>query len=399
MLFGECKSSKARYFKTAYNILEDDYYCNCSAKKPCKHILGLLYLHVDFPELLGQTDDYPDWVLEWLQKEKKELTEAEKEAIETEKIANRLANLDKRILGMREGAKELQLWLEDLVRQGLAEAQTQPVEFWEDFAAQMVDRKLSRAAKIIRTFPSLMSQTDGFEKVASKTASLFLIAKGLQKIDQLDADLQSQVLQEAGLNIKKDEVLKSESLIDHWLVLGKLESEEDNLQARRTWLIGQGTGKIAMLLDFVWGRQSFEQNWIPGSAFAGEMTFYPGSFQLRSIFKSFEPSTDAFSLPPGIKDFTKLRNDYVQAIGQNPWLEEIFVLLQDIVPWVKSDRFFIADQSEKSVSLESGKTLTNWKILAISSGHPITIFGTWNNQIFHPISVIHQNRIIPLQYE
>lgn len=397
LLFGICKSSKVRHFNTAYNILADEFYCNCSAPKPCKHIIALLNLSLDEPESFKPAEDYPVWVMNWLQAEKTPLTEAEKATKEAEKTASRLANRDKRITSMQEGAKELLLWLEDLVRQGLASAQTQPINFWEDFAAQMVDRKLSRVAREIRHMQQLLSVSNDYEQVIQRIAALFLIARGFKNYEQLSEDLQVQLLQEAGLNLKKEDILQQSGQIDYWLVLGKIQQfEENNLTSRKTWLIGQRTGKVALLLDFAWRSQAFDSEWIPGSAYAGELVFYPGTFPLRALIKAVELSTEAFDLPNGTHSFEMLSDTFVHALSQNPWLHEIPILLREVTPTLRNNDFFLLDHTKKSVYLDCNNDSIAWKIIAISMGHPISIFGQWSGKAFQPITVIHQNRIIPL---
>ncbi len=357
-------------------------------------------MHHELSELFQQPDKLPEWVIAWHESEKKELTKEQRAEQAKINAANRRTNRDKRITGMQEGARELRLWLSDLVYQGLANAQSQPAAFWEDFAAQMVDRKLSGVARVIRSFPFNLSLKEGFKKVIPQIADLYLLAKGLETYDELPVALQQQLLQVAGLNVKKEEVKKGECVVDYWLVIGKKESNEEKLQARYSWLIGQHTGKIVLLLDFAWGNQSFETEWLPGRAYAGEMVHYPGTFNPRALFKAFEPGTEAFKLPEGIPNFETLRAVFLEAVSKNPWLDRLPVLLDRVTAiYTTNGNFFLRDETGKSVSLESKHEMPNWKIMAVSSGHPISLFGEWDSQYFVPITAIFQNRIIPLQNE
>jgi len=56
---------------------------------------------------------------------------------------------------VQSGIEELSLWLENLVRQGLAWAQTQPPSFWEQIASRMVDAQAPGLARLIRNLAAL----------------------------------------------------------------------------------------------------------------------------------------------------------------------------------------------------------------------------------------------------
>jgi type VI protein secretion system component VasF len=65
-------------------------------------------------------------------------TEATKERASPD-AAKPAGRADKRAAAVAQGLDALDLWLDDLLRQGLATVETQPATFWERQAARMVD--------------------------------------------------------------------------------------------------------------------------------------------------------------------------------------------------------------------------------------------------------------------
>ena len=67
-IWGECKGSGKKPYRTQIDLSEPAFRCSCPSRKfPCKHSLGLFLL------LAGQADSFseaapPDWVAEWLAK-------------------------------------------------------------------------------------------------------------------------------------------------------------------------------------------------------------------------------------------------------------------------------------------------------------------------------------------
>jgi hypothetical protein len=153
-VWGECQGSGKNPYQTAIDLREPAFRCSCPSRKfPCKHALGLFLLFVS-QENLFAPENPPDFCAEWLkkrgaQKIKKEvknefeLTEEEKEKREKLK-AKRAEEREKKVA---EGLRELEIWLKDLVRQGLATAKNQPASYCENMAKRMIDAQAPGAAR------------------------------------------------------------------------------------------------------------------------------------------------------------------------------------------------------------------------------------------------------------
>lgn len=294
-----------------------------------------------------------------------------------------------------DGIIELKNWLQDLVQHGLAAALAREPDFWEEFAARMVNAKLSGIARRIRSFKNWLQTDNAHERLLSEIGELYLFAKAYEKLDTLPPDLQQEIWTTAGATIKKETVLKQEPITDQWLVIGQTEGSEDNLRYRRTWLQGIQTHETALLLDFAWRFNDFEGvNWLVGSLLQAEIAFYPGSLHQRALVKDFALIYEPIELS-GYADWEVFLRQYAAALAQNPWLLNFPCLIDEITPIIQNDQLFLVDFQKNWLSASLSDE-TKWKMLALSGGHSIQLFGEWDGSTFSPLTAMAFNRIIPL---
>jgi len=147
-VWGECQGSGAKPYQTVIDLSEPAFKCSCPSRKfPCKHALGLFLLIANQPAAGNTT--VPAWAAEWLGKRDEQTqrrNEAAKKADEVPDeatLARRASQKAKRSLDREAkvvaGLKELELWLRDLLRHGLASAQTRTFDYWEQMAARLID--------------------------------------------------------------------------------------------------------------------------------------------------------------------------------------------------------------------------------------------------------------------
>lgn len=373
--------------------------CSCPVRRqPCKHGIGLLLLFSKNNDAF-QLADPPDWLSDWLKKrsERSEKTATEPPERSPEQYLvlaeKRKQNREKRLLQMTAGLAELESWLFDLFRQGLATLEGQAPKgqadtYFNDLAARMVDAKLGTLARRIRQLPLLMSQSNWHEKVLAELGEIYLLLRAFQRLEVLPEPLQDDLLALTGVNFKKEEILNLPAVGDNWLVAGQTEEAEDgNLLARRTWLIGEKTGKLALLLDFSWGGQGFETTFKLGTVLQAEVVFYPSAYPQRAILKKFEYSEAAFLLRNGFPSLAVFADAYAGALAENPWLGRFPAFLERVVPVFHQKKFVLVDTERKQLPLTASDDL-GWKLVAIGCGRPIGVFGTWDGEVFSPLSVV-----------
>jgi hypothetical protein len=206
------------------------------------------------------------------------------------------------------------------------------------------------------------------------------------------------------------------------LVLGQIEkAEEDNLTSRKVWLRGRESGKTVLVLDFAFGSMGFGSAWLNGYTYRTEVVFYPSAFPLRVVTKTIEVG-QPFSQIVGYQDFIHFFESYSTALSLNPWLSVYPALLAQVIPVFSEGIFFLIDTNKKTLPLVKntvdggnpdafGKGVRNsntygkdvvthedfgWKLLALSGGKPISVFGEWNGRAFSPLSVFSEGRLVSL---
>lgn len=402
--WGECKSSGVSFYKTYIDLNGPAFKCSCPSRKfPCKHGMGLMFLLQKNKEAFKETKDIPELVNEWLEKRDSKTpipikTEEEKAADQQKKAALRFKNREKRLTQMAVGLEDLEVWLTDTIRQGLASTERQGHDFWHDISARMVDAKLGGLRSKIESMQLLQSgKTDWVEKMLTQLANLYLVARGFKNLDNLPEPLQEELLSVTGINIKKEEILQLQGVQDEWQVLGQIEGvEDDRLWFRRVWLMGKKTKKHALLLDFSFGDAGFPNHFITGSIVKGEMVFYPFAYELRAQLRTpYEIISEEKNALQGFPDFSFFAKKYSEALFSNPWLLDIPVCFENVIPLLKKDKLFLIDQNKKQIEVLDRNQL-GWKLLALSGGHPISVFGEWTGSIFVPLSVEAEGRLVEL---
>ena len=108
--------------------------CSCASRRfPCSHGLGLLFLLAEQPNAFSQSRP-PSWVTDWLDRHQKRLDERQRRETAVAPPHRR----DKQLAHIQAGLAELELWLNDLVRNGLAAVRRKPAQYWTQMANRLV---------------------------------------------------------------------------------------------------------------------------------------------------------------------------------------------------------------------------------------------------------------------
>jgi len=384
---GECRTSGATNYRVAIQVDSRDYYSNSpAAEKPDKYIIALALLTLQDEEAFAEKESLPQWVEDGFSR-KASSTSA------VDKAKDRARQQEKRISSMTDGVQELQAWLLDRARRGLAELQQQDQSYWEQFASRMTDYKLGSIANRIRRMADYRLRSDWAQYLTSEVADLYLFAQAFQQLDELDEPLQQELLSLGGYNFKKKDLLTQSGQRDHWMILSLITGEDEKLRFRRTWVWGQESQGTALLLDFVFGNGPFEQRWQFGHVFEGELIYYPGPVPQRALVKDYRLVQRQFSLQ-GFADHEAMLQAFAKNLGQNPWLRSIPAGLEWVVPARTEQQMVLVDQQQRALpTVESEAT---WTLLALAAGQPVFVFGEWDGALFHPLSTVVGGRLLQL---
>lgn len=292
-----------------------------------------------------------------------------------------------RFVGMQAGNAELQSRLLDLIRSGLVELDFATPQYFEEFAARMVDAQLGSIGKRIRSWTTFRDiYPDAWhEKLLDELGALYLFSKAFQNFATLPETLQDELLAQAGVTTRTGNLFQQVGIQDDWLVLGQVKTPEpNNLTSRRTWLMGKISQTIVLSLEYAFGASDFTTLWLNGMVYSGKAVYYPAAYPLRVAFKSVDLAPD-FSQVIGYQTIESFLCDYSEAVAQNPWLPQFPVLLSFVTPIFSENKFFLVDSEKKRVHTEGG-TFSPWELIALSGGHPISVFGEWNGQVLKTLN-------------
>lgn len=394
-IWGECQGSGSKPYQTQIDLKEIAFKCSCPSRKfPCKHGLGLFLIFATQPSIFNQ-NLAPNWVNTWInnrteKQDQKTETIAKDQSPEAEakRAAKQAKTIAQRQDKVASGIQELDIWLRDIVRQGLAAVQGQPYSFWDGVAARMVDAQARLIARNLRIMGSVAASGEGWqEKLLERLGKLHLLVEGYKRLETLPPDIKAEILANIDWQFQQ-EPLESAKVCDRWLVLGQIindiEGEKDLLQ-QRTWLWGINSDRPALLLESAYSKApQFDKSFVPGYGWEGEIYFYQSTYPLRGIFKN---RSHNFKLEtfPGYNTINSMQKSYANAIALNPWLNDFPIALKNVNILQYNNTWMLRDTEDFLLPILPNFS-QGWHLLALSGGHSFAIFGEWNGDYLRPFS-------------
>ena len=391
-LWGECQGSGSKPYQAQIDLTEIGFKCSCPSRKfPCKHGLGLFLLFVNQPDAFTQ-NTLPDWVSTWInsRQQKRVKKTDSNQVVDAVAQAKRAAKREEKVSA---GIQEFEQWLRDLVRQGLATLQTQPYSYWDAVAARMVDAQAPGLARQLREMASIPHSGIGWqEQLLERLGKLHLLVQGFQRLETLPSGTQADIRTVIGWTQKEE--MASESIVrDRWLILGQRVEEQDSLRTQRTWLWGEDTQKAALVLNYAYGNQPLDTSLIPGTVIHAELGFFESAYPLRVLIKVLHGSPLPLQTMPGEDAISTALSIYTQALACNPWIEQFPLTLQAVIP-LRQDEGWVLRDSVGYLLPITPRFAQGWQLLALSGGHPITVFGEWNGREFFPLSALAEDKFV-----
>lgn len=397
-VWGECRGSDRNFYQTEIDLRETAFKCSCvSGKFICQHGLALLLLFVNQPDVFGQ-NQAPDWVQDWISSRRKKQAKRA-EGVEVVNLVAQGRRAAKRWEKVAAGIGELDIWLRDLVRQGLAILPEQDEGFWERIAARMVDAQARLLARQLRQMSCIPYSGSGWEeRLLVRLGRLHLLIEGFKRLESLPGAIQADIL--TRIDWEFDKQLVGEIKIrDCWLVLGQVVVDidgEKDLVEQRTWLWGCESRRFALVINSSHISQSVDISLIPGNCVDGELGFYLSGYPLRARVKvRYSPPT-LFGEMPGEERVNCVLGNYAKALACQPWIEFFPVCLRDVIPQRYGDGWGLRDGDNYVLPISPGFT-EGWLLLAVSGGYPLSVFGEWDGNYFLPLSTLVADRLIRLR--
>jgi hypothetical protein len=399
-VWGLCQGSGSTPYQTAVDLTSPAFKCTCPSRKlPCKHALGLL-LRWSAGSLTDATA--PAWVHEWQIAREERATKAAARA-EPEhggepapagpgkaRSAPSEKTQARRAEDVAGGLEELDRWLADQMRAGLASVAKSGYAHWDTMAARLVDAKAASAAGILRRMAAI---TGSPERLLGELAQLRLLVTGYRRLDELPEDVAASLRMRVGLPLYADDVRNSPATRDEWQVLGVRDEIEDRITVRRTWLLGAATGRPALVLSFAVAGQPMPAEFLVGTQVDADLRFYPGGQPGRGLLtERYGPAEPIRSLHgAGIAENLRV---HAEALVTDPWLEQWPMVLDAVVP-VRDGQWFVADADGSGLPLDPAAG-DPWRLMGLSGGRPVTVAGEWSAAGLRPLSAFAEGRLVRL---
>ncbi|MBM7437149.1 SWIM zinc finger family protein [Streptomyces sp. HB132] len=384
-VWGVCRGDGVPY-RTAVDTDGVSHTCSCTGgSRPCGHVLGLLLLlssGAPIPEA-----QEPPWVLQWLADRRGQGVAAPEDpaaAVSAGRAAARRA--ERRAERVTGGAQELDQRLTDLLRGGLATTDRPDYGLWEETAARMIDAQAPGLAGRVREMGSVAASGPGWPaRLLEECALLHLLDSAWLGLDRLPAPLAATVRARVGLTASAE----GPAIRDQWLVLALHDAPEGRIVTRRIWLYGRESARTALLLSYGSPGRSPAQTLPVGAVIDAEVTPYPGGGGLRVVLgPRFGEPVVTTAPPPGGTTADAVAA-YGKALRDDPWLDAWPATLRDVIPVPSADGWQLAGRTDGSALPVAPSALSRpglWKLVALSGGGPLTVFGECGHRGFDPLA-------------
>jgi hypothetical protein len=385
-VWGLCQGSGANPYQTCVDLAEPAYRCSCPSRKfPCKHALGLLLLWSD-----GVVDDgdRPDWVAAWLATRGERKRKAPARPTDPATTAASRARREQKV---QAGLAELERWLADQVRQGIAGAGRAGYGHWDAMAARLIDSQAPALASAVRRLAGAASAP---ERLLAELGLIWLVVRAYGRIDQLPEDLAATVRSRVGFPVATDAVLSGPKVRDEWAVAGRRDEFDERLSVRRVWLRGTTTGRPALVLSFAAPGATLAADLIPGTAVEAELCFYPGRLPLRALVAQRYGEPRRLDRLIGAATVAQALAGYAQALAAEPWLERWpFVLERVVLARGERGRWSVVDRDGEALPVDPSAG-DPWRLVAAGGGAPATLVGEWTTAGLRPLSLFTDRLVL-----
>ncbi|MGK5638605.1 SWIM zinc finger family protein [Streptomyces sp. URMC 126] len=398
VVWGECAGGAGRTYRTAVDLTDPDgpgCVCGCPSRKaPCEHALGLLLLWAAGDGPVRPAEGPPPWVAEWLERRGRRAdtpVSAPRPSSPPGAADRRAAERARRIA---EGAGELERRLVDLVHGGLAGSGGGAREEWDRAAARMVDAQAPGLAARLRDVAAApASGADWASRLLEECALLHTLNRAYARVDRLPNGLAATVRSRVGITVDSAALRASTPAVrDDWLVLSQDDTSDDGaLITRRIRLHGTRTGRSALLLSYGAAGRAPELALPVGLSLDADLHFHPAAVPLRAVLGTRHADPAPVAVPPPGVGVEAALAAYGAAVRDDPWLEAWPVVLDGVVPVPDPGlgRRLADAAGEAALVVDTGRTDEAgwWRLVAVSGGEPVRVFGECGHRGFAPLAV------------
>lgn len=369
-IWGECQGSGSKPYQAQIDLSHIAFKCSCPSRKfPCKHGLALFLLYARQTPAFSN-DKAPAWVTEWLEKraEKQEKKAAKEETPvdEAAQAKRQLARHDK----VMNGIAELQLWIKDIVRNGIISMPDKGFPWFENVAKRMVDAQAPGLANMVRQLGETNFFAENWQQpFLEQLLKLYIVTEGYQQHHSGATPFLQDLRSWIGFTINQDELKEQTGITDTWLVLAKQSNEVDNVTTEKYWLYGLEQKKYALVLQFTVRGQGSQLSLTPGLYIQAELVFFPSVNPMRALIKR-QLNTQISNIPKGYSGWEEVTAAQTEMFSRFPVQGERPFIVEQLTAVPYNNQWWLRDQASRMMPIRNAEK-NIWHILAISGGQPL----------------------------
>jgi hypothetical protein len=298
---------------------------------------------------------------------------------------------DERVERMFAGLVELDRWLDDRMRTGLADPALARYSTWDQLAARLVDAQAGSLANRIRRLAGLVgASADWHGDVLAELGLLHLLSQAARRLGSLPSPTADTVATTVGWQVRQADVLGGVPDTDEWVVAGRSDTREDRIEVRRHWLRGAASGRWALVLSFAAYRQSLDTSLVVGTSLRADLHRYPGP-ALRALVGLRHGEPVAPARPPAV-DLGTACDEIGSMLVVEPWLDRLPVTVRAAVSQTGSA--WVLTDDTGSLPVLAGPSMDT--LLAVSGGAPVDITVEWTPHGVVPLTIHAPDRSIDI---
>lgn len=420
VVWGSYQGSGAEPYDTAVDHVGVGFRCTCPSRRtPCKHALALLLLWARGQVPPGvPARGVETWIARRVATTEADQPTGSRDATDSDPAPEPLPDdertdaRDERVERMFAGLTELDRWLEDRIRTGLADPALARYATWDDLAARLVDAQAGSLANRVRRLAGLVGASAGWQDdVLAELGLLHLLSQAGRRLGSLPDPLADAVATTVGWQVRKADVLAGVPDTDQWIVAGRSDQREDRIEVRRHWLRGQTSGRWALLLSFAAYQQSLEDRLEVGTMIHADLHRYPGP-ALRALLGAQHadpvdlmfPDEPSVGLrrgrPPG-QTIAQACDEIGRMLVAEPWLDRLPSSVTAAIGRTANGWCLTDDSGSLPLLDVDGRTRRSGDdplaaLLASSAGSPIDLTIEWTPHGVVPLAIHLHDRAVDI---
>lgn len=408
LVWGKCQGSGKEPYQVTVDLTAPSFKCTCPSRKfPCKHGLALLLMWASNDGSVADVseENVADFAADWAtdratkkeQREERRAARADADGpADPEAQAKRLAE---RIAKMDAGIDELDRWLGDLVREGIAGVKSKPFAFWDTMAARLVDAQIPGLGDRLRTLGGeVIRRDDWVDHLLGALGRIYAAVEGWRRRDVLREEVAADLRTFLGWPRSLDEVRDTPSTVDRWFVLGVRQGGDERLRNQRTWLRGESSGETVVLLDFAAAGGALRVAHVVGVWIEAPVACFPGAGPRRALLAGDGTvSPPSRELPRAVGNEATIEaalESIAHMYAANPWADRVPIVL-DRVRIVEHRSSWIAlDGSGAALPLAFEDEEARLRALARCGPCRTGVFGEWEDGRLWPATLATEDGLV-----